>query len=273
MAKLGVRAVRHLMVAATALTVLSGCGLFGGKHHDATNAAPVADQVSAPASRPTTADAPLDPVTTPPTTRPTPTRTKASTKPADTAPTEQPFWEQLPACAHKDSSKPVAMSKVKAALKDASGRVYWPTSAPSLKLNYPMVKAVAWMESGWQSNIHNCDGGTGIMQVMPATVTMVNGRFGQSYDVSKYQQNALAGANYLAWLTKWVGDNYFGKSYNLSAGKCPTSTSWCLLNVVISGYNAGQGGIEQAASSKELPNPGYVATVRALMSRCKCDQY
>jgi hypothetical protein len=43
--------------------------------------------------------------------------------------------------------------------------------------------------------------------------------------------------------------------------------------VVISGYNAGQGSIEQDGVNKTLPNPQYVSTVRALMTRCKCDQY
>jgi soluble lytic murein transglycosylase-like protein len=257
-----------LVVAAIILAVLAACGLTG-KHDNAAGAAPIADQTSEPATTPTT-DAPATP---PPTTRPTPKKTKASKKAVAAAPTVQPFWEQLPACAHKDSSKRVSMSKVKAALKDASGRVYWQNSAPTLKLNYPVVKAVAWMESGWQSNIHNCDGGTGVMQVMPGTLTFVNNRFGQTYDVSVYQQNALAGANYLAWLTKWVGDTYFKGSYNLSTSKCKTTTSWCLLNVVISGYNAGQGSLESAGASRKVPNPGYVATVRALMTRCKCDQY
>jgi hypothetical protein len=43
--------------------------------------------------------------------------------------------------------------------------------------------------------------------------------------------------------------------------------------VVISGYNAGAGGVESAASGKTLPNPQYVAAVRALMKRCQCDQF
>jgi soluble lytic murein transglycosylase-like protein len=266
--------VRHLAVAVAVLALLAGCGLLGGKHDNAADAAPVVEQTAEPSTQPTTDEpATTPPTTTPPTTKPTPKKTKASKKPASTAPTEPPFWEQLPACAHKDSSKPVSMSKVKAALKDASGRVYWQNSAPSLKLNFPVVKAVAWMESGWQSNIHNCDGGAGVMQVMPDTLSFINYRFGQTYNVAKYQDNALAGANYLAWLTKWVGDTYFAGSYNLSTGKCKTTTSWCLLNVVISGYNAGQGSLEQAGASKKLPNPEYVATVRALMTRCKCDQY
>jgi hypothetical protein len=259
------------LVAATAvLVVLAGCGLAGGKNNEA--GAPAADQISAPAVDPTTDEPTEDPTTEPPTTKPTPKKTKATKKPA-TAPTEKPFWEQLPDCAHKDKTKPVSMSKVKAALKDAAGRIYWTHEAPQLKLNYPLVKGVSYMESGWQSNIHNCDGGTGIMQVMPDTVAFINQRFGLDYDPSDYQQNARVGANYLAYLARHAGDLYFGGKYDLSPGKCKTSTSWCLLNLVISGYNAGQGAIEQAGATKTLPNPQYVSTVRALMARCKCDQY
>ncbi len=166
------------------------------------------------------------------------------------------------------------MGKVKAALQSAAARSYWQHTAPTLKLNYPLVKAIAWQESGWQSNIHNCDGGAGLMQIMPATLSMINSRFGLNYDRAKYQDNAYVGANYLAWLTQWAGTNYFpNDKENLSASKCQSVTSWCLLNVVISGYNAGQGGIEAAAASKQLPNPKYVASVRALMTRCQCDQF
>lgn len=266
--------IRHVIAAAATLLVLGGCGLLGGhKQNGPVDAAPVADQASAPPADPTTE--PTDDPTTeaPATTRPTPSKTRPTTKPSSAVATEQPFWEELPACAHKDKTKPVSMSKVKAALKDASGRVYWTHEAPQLKLNYPLVKGVSYMESGWQSNIHNCDGGTGIMQVMPDTVAFVNQRFGLTYDVSDYKQNALAGANYLAWLTRHAGDLYFGGKYDLSPGRCKTSTSWCLLNLVISGYNAGQGAIEEAGATKTLPNPQYVSTVRALMTRCKCDQY
>jgi hypothetical protein len=182
MANSGVRGFRRLVVATVALVALGGCGLIEGKH-DPVN---VADQGSAPVVEPTTDEPTADPTTEAPkpTTKPTPKTTKATKKPASTAPTEDPFWEQLPACAHKDKTKPVSMSKVKAALKDASGRIYWTHEAPLLKLNYTLVKGVSYMESGWQSNIHNCDGGTGIMQVMPDTVAFINLRFGLDYDAS-----------------------------------------------------------------------------------------
>lgn len=262
----------QLLAATTALVIGAGCGLTGS--HDEASSAPAAVAESVP---PPTEAAP-EPTTESPSPRPTPKKTskkptkKATTKPV-AEPTQPAFWNQLPDCAHRDSSKLVAKSKVKAALKTASARVYWRTEAPTLKLNYPLVKAVAWQESGWQSNIHNCDGGAGIMQVMPDTLSMINGRFGLDYNLANYQDNAFAGSNYLAWMTRWAGVAYFAGSQNLSASKCKTHTSWCLLNVVISGYNAGQGGIEAAAASKELPNPEYVASVRSLMTKCQCDQY
>jgi len=256
----------QLVVAAVVLIVLAGCGLTG--NHDQAAAAPVASIEAEPTSEAPTTDAPTE------TPSPTPSKTvKKTTKPAKPAATADPFWDQLPACAHYDKTTPASKAKVKAALKTASARIYWAATAPTLKLNYPLVKAVAWQESGWKSNIHNCDGGTGVMQVMPDTVTMVNNRFGMSYDLSKVQDNADAGANYLAWLTRYVGLNHFGSSQDLSAAKCKTTTSWCLLNAVISGYNAGPGSIDAAAGSKTLPNPEYVNAVRALMTRCQCDQY
>ena len=253
-----------VLLAVVALIVAAGCGLTG-KDNSGTAAAP-----TVPASSEPTFDLVTDPPTEEPTVEPSPSKTKPKTA----EPTQPAFWSQLPDCAHYDKTKAVAKSKVKSTLKSAAARTYWNTEAPQLKLNYPLVKAVAWQESGWQSNIHNCDGGAGIMQVMPNTVDMINNRFGLDYDPANYQDNAYVGANYLAWLTKWVGDNYFKSTkYNLSTGKCKTVTSWCLLNVVISGYNVGQGGIEAAARSKTLPNPEYVAAVRSLMSRCQCDKY
>ena len=258
-----------VLAAAVALIVAAGCGLTG--HDKGTAAAPPSSgpiwDTATPSEEPTLDDLSAESPS------PTPSKTTTKPKPKSTEPTAPPFWSQLPACAHYDKTKPVAKSKVKTALKSAAARIYWRTEAPTLKLNYPLVKAIAWQESGWKSNIHNCDGGTGIMQVMPATVDMINQRFGLAYDPSKYQDNAYVGANYLAWLTKWAAYNYFKNSYNLSTGKCKSHTSWCLLNVVISGYNVGQGGIEAAAATKTLPNPEYVAAVRALMTRCQCDQY
>ncbi|MFD0517146.1 transglycosylase SLT domain-containing protein [Paractinoplanes durhamensis] len=253
-----------MLAAVVALIVAAGCGLTG---KDDTPAAAVAAPTSAEPTFELETPSP-EPTTESPS--PTPSRTKPKTA----EPTQPAFWSQLPDCAHYDKTKAVAKSKVKTSLKSAAARTYWNSEAPQLKLNYPLVKAVAWQESGWQSNIHNCDGGAGVMQVMPATTDFINQRFGLTYDEAKFADNTYLGANYLAWMTKWVGDKYFkSTNYNLSASKCKTSSSWCLLNVVIAGYNAGQGGIEAAAETKTLPNPQYVAAVRSLMTRCQCDKY
>jgi hypothetical protein len=257
-----------LLAATSALTLLTGCGLFG--HDDTASAAPL--PAAAPDASESLEPIPEESVSEEPS--PTPSRTSVKPKVKSAEPTQPAFWSQLPACAHRDATKSASKAKVKAALKTSSARIYWHTEAPNLKLNYPLVKAVAWQESGWQSNIHNCDGGTGVMQVMPSTVDMINDRFGLAYDASKLQDNTDVGANYLAWLVNWVEYNYFkGTGYSLSTSKCKSHTSWCLLNVVISGYQAGAGGIEAAAASKKLPNPEYVAAVRSLMTRCQCDQY
>ena len=271
------RKVRKWQVAVVATTLLltGGCGLTG-EDSEPGAAAPATAESAEPLFEPVTESPTPEPApatTTPRKPAGQPTK-KATQKPRNVEPTAPVFWSQLPECAHYDKTKKVSKTKVKAALKSAATRVYWRTEAPDLRINYPLIKAVAWQESGWQSNIHNCDGGAGVMQVMPATVDMINGRFGLEYDATQYKDNIYVGGNYLAWLTKWVGDTYFkSANYNLSAKKCKSHTSWCLLNVVISGYNAGQGGIEAAAESRTLPNPQYVAAVRSLMTRCQCDQY
>ena len=61
------------------------------------------------------------------------------------------------------------------------------------------------------------------MQIMPATAEWMNQRFGQSYDIADPADNAMIGANYLAWLIKWFGDRHFGGDYRLDAGAVTTS--------------------------------------------------
>jgi soluble lytic murein transglycosylase-like protein len=157
-------------------------------------------------------------------------------------------------------------AQVKEALAAAAGRTYWPTSAPSIKVPVNLVKATAWQESGWQSNIIACDGGIGLMQVMPDTAAFVNQRFDKSYDVRQYADNATLGANYLAWLIKYFGDVYFEGDYTLPA--CGV-TELCLLNAVIASYNFGFGAVD-TANGLVIPNPRYVQNVRALMTGCEC---
>jgi len=257
------------VAAAMSLVVAAGCGL-GGKSNDEAGTQP--DFVAASPSD-------TGPVFEPITESPTPSPAKTSAKPASkpkpsktTSPTPDPNNFQAPDCATYQG-KAVSKAKAKAALNAAAAKHYWPASAPNLIVSADLVRSIAWNESGWQSNIVNCDGGYGLMQVMPDTVDMVNTRFEKNYDPHSYQQNAIIGANYLAWLTRNLGDNYFGKNYSLSPSKCKSTSSWCLLNAVIAAYHAGVGSVEESAASKKLPSPDYVYVVRSLMTSCYCDRY
>ncbi|MET7969235.1 lytic transglycosylase domain-containing protein [Micromonospora sp. NPDC005305] len=164
-------------------------------------------------------------------------------------------------------------SQVKSALSDAAARTYWPTSAPDIKIPLTLMKATAWQESGWQSNIVACDGGIGLMQVMPATADWMNQRFGQSYDIDAYRDNAYLGGTYLAWLTKYIGDMYFESDYRLDASLCTSELNSCLLNAVIAAYNYGHGAVAREGQPLAIPNPQYVRNVRALMTECVCLNY
>jgi hypothetical protein len=266
----------RLLAAAAALMVTAGCGLLGGGGGDdkASGTAPVAVESSA-SEEPATLEetATQEPEVT--TSSPAPKPSKTSKKPTVKAtPTEDPNNFEVSACSTKKGTA-VAKSKVKAALRTAAGKTYWINEAPQLKLNYPLVKAIAWHESGWQTNIFNCDGGQGLMQLMPDTVDMINSRFGLSYNVSNYTQNATAGANYLAWLTRYMSQKAFNqdKVFDLSAAKCRTHSSWCLLNLVIAAYQFGPADVLANLKTKKLPNPAYVDSVRSLMSSCFCDKY
>jgi hypothetical protein len=261
----------QLIAAGVVLAVVAGCGVFGGdRAGNSADAAPVAVDGSATPSEDPAMYEEASP--SPPAPEPSPSKTKAAGKKPKPAPTEDPNNFTEPECATHEGRN-VAKKSARSALLTAAGKRYWPTSAPGLKVPADLVKAVAWHESGWQSNIVNCDGGRGLMQVMPDTESFINTRFEKSYDAHDYKQNAVLGANYLAWLTRYFGDLYFKGNYSLSAGRCASHESRCLLNMVIAGYNAGFGAVEQGYADKRLPNPEYVNSVRHLMKSCYCDRY
>ncbi|MFJ8578785.1 transglycosylase SLT domain-containing protein [Micromonospora sp. NPDC093277] len=219
-----------------------------------------------------------------PTAKPKPTRTSAGplAKPKPATETKVPPAPKKPPvssdCKPSYRGTKATTSQVKVALSDAAAKTYWPTSAPTIKIPLNLVKATAWQESGWQSNIVACDTGVGLMQVMPDTAKWMNDRFGQSYDIEDYRDNAFLGANYLAWLTKYIGDMYFGDEppelrYRLDASLCTGGLDSCLLNAVISAYNFGHGAVAQMGKPIAIPNPTYVENVRALMTNCVCLGY
>ncbi|MEU7678298.1 lytic transglycosylase domain-containing protein [Micromonospora taraxaci] len=217
----------------------------------------------------------------------TPTPTKKPTKKPTTATkplavAKPPTETQVPPAPPKpapSSCKPsykgtqATRAEVKAALTDAAGRTYWPSSAPDIKIPLNLLKATAWQESGWQSNIYACDGGVGLMQVMPGTATWMNQRFEQSYEIDAYRDNAYLGATYLAWATKYIGDMYFESDFRLDPALCTSELNSCLLNAVIAAYNFGHGAVAQEGKPLAIPNPSYVRNVRALMSECVCLGY
>lgn len=199
-----------------------------------------------------------------------PEPTRAPPPPSEPTPPPPP---PAPAdCEPSYQGENASMAEVRAALTDAAGRTYWPTSAPEIRVPLELVKAVAWQESGWQSAIIACDGGVGVMQVMPDTADFVNQRFGAAYDIDTLAGNALLGANYLAWLIKYFGDVWFDGSYTVDAADCPDHLSPCLLNAVIASYNYGFGAVD-LPDGIAIPNPRYVENVRALMIGCECLSY
>ncbi|MGC4758727.1 lytic transglycosylase domain-containing protein [Micromonospora trifolii] len=207
-----------------------------------------------------------------------PTRAAPKPRPVPKPPTETEVPPAPPkpapsSCKPTYKGSQATRAEVKAALTDAAGRTYWPVSAPDIKIPLTLLKATAWQESGWQSNIYACDGGVGLLQVMPATATWMNQRFEQSYEIDAYQDNAYLGATYLAWATKYIGDMYFESDFRLDAALCTSELNSCLLNAVIAAYNFGHGAVAQEGKPLAIPNPSYVRNVRALMSECVCLSY
>lgn len=255
---------------AVVLVMTGGCGLSGGDSGGTTDVAQPAAAVESTSPEPSPSPSPSpSPEPTTPSPKPAKPKKKATAAPA---PTEDPNFFTEANC-FKHQGKQVSKGTAKAALNAAAGKIYWPGSAPKLKVPARLVIATAWHESGWQSSIVNCDGGRGLMQVMPDTEAFINQRFEKTYDSHDYKQNAILGTNYLAWLTKAFGDQYFKGNYDLSAKKCKTHESMCLLNMVIAGYNAGRGTVDESYAAKSLPNPEYVNSVRYLMKSCYCDRY
>ncbi|MGI5519634.1 transglycosylase SLT domain-containing protein [Micromonospora sp. CA-259024] len=215
-----------------------------------------------------------------PTPKPTKKPTRAAPKPLAVAkpPTETeappaPPPPPPPSCEPSYKGTQATRAEVKVALTNAAGRTYWPVSAPDIKIPLNLLKATAWQESGWQSNIYACDGGVGLMQVMPDTAAWMNQRFEKSYKIDAYQDNAYLGATYLAWTTKYIGDMYFESDFRLDPALCTAELNSCLLNAVIAAYNYGHGAVAQEGKPLAIPNPSYVRNVRALMTECVCLDY
>ncbi|WBB75434.1 transglycosylase SLT domain-containing protein [Micromonospora sp. WMMD1128] len=285
------------VVALLATTAVTGCGgdepPARGVAADLPTAAPIEEPGEEPADAPADAPSEAPPAVEAMGGRPSPSA-PASAKPTAGRPgaprrpvkalteTKAPPAPKPPVVGCKPHYKGTAATRaqVKKALTDAAGKTYWPSSAPEIRVPLSLVKATAWQESGWQSNIYACDSGVGLMQVQPPTATFVNDRFEKTYDVDDYRDNAVLGANYLAWLTKKIGDSHFGSDYRLDVSLCTPTLTSCLLNAVIAAYNVGPGKVAPDCDDGghppceplplTIPNDDYVYNVRELMTTCEC---
>jgi soluble lytic murein transglycosylase-like protein len=262
--------IGFVSVAAVVMISLCGLGFVLAKGTDAPEPK-TASGVESPAfpSAVATSTVPV-PAATPTTARAAPT----SARPTKAAPSKNPKATlppppapprtSAPGCVPTEKGTNASSTHVRAALKVSAGHTYW-ASVPSIRVPERLLIAVAMTESSWRSNVIACDGGIGLMQVMPNTVTQINNRFGTTWDVNTLQGNAHLGANYLAWTIRYLGDLYFGGSYDLSD---PT-----LMGSVIAAYNYGAGAVDPTKGAAGIPNPGYVSQVRQYMASCPCDAW
>lgn len=269
-------------VAVTLVIALAGVGVVLLTGND--DPQPVA------ASGPTTAatvEAPTSPATV---AEPSPSVTSPSARPSVTTTSPKPKVSIAPSKRVVQDTPPVIVTKppktadcptypgptstkaqVRAELEQAAAHQFW-GSVKEIKVPLTLLKAVAWQESGWQSSIVACDWGIGTMQVMPDTVTMVNNRFGTSWNVNTVSGNIMLGGNYLAWLIKYMGDAFYSTAPTLTA-RYDVLGNEGLLNSVIAAYNDGFGHVDPTLGTAGIRVWPYVNNVRALIVSCPCSAY
>jgi soluble lytic murein transglycosylase-like protein len=193
-----------------------------------------------------------------------------------------PHAAPTPGCTPTKTGTAAAHADVQAALQSAAATQYWigvanpplvnqnpppadgspdpsPALGPRAVITVPpaLMAAIAWQESGWQSNIASCDGGNGTMQIQSATATWINNRFGKTYDYKSLTGNADIGAAYIEWLIAYFGENSFDHHYDI--------TDQDLVVAVLDAYNGGAASVQFAAGHTVVSH--YAATVEALMSQ------
>ncbi|WP_432975752.1 transglycosylase SLT domain-containing protein [Dactylosporangium sp. CA-233914] len=267
-----------VLLSVAVAVVLIGCGVLvglakgvdldrqpvAGKQGD-TRSTPIASY-SAP---PPTSEAPVAAVqtsSTPSKKAPSPSKTTKKPSPKVTETVQPPAPpHDVPACTPSRGPNQLPKTKVKEYLDTAATTQFWGTRTDpdyeQIRVPQRLLYAIAEQESGWQTDIKACDGGLGVMQIMPGTQAFVNNRFGTDWDGTIPQQNVMLGANYLAWLIAYYGPKL--GTYDMTDTK--------LLNAVISAYNWGTGGVDYA--NAKYPNPQYVQNVRALMVSSRAGNY
>jgi hypothetical protein len=135
-------------------------------------------------------------------------------------------------------------------------------------LNFSLIEAEGWQESGWQENVVACDGGIGVMQIQPDTVTWLNQTYNTNYDPYTLADNVNLGINMLQWLY-----NYYIPYCNqgMPTGQtCTWDTVWpgatdgaTVRQIVISSYNQGVG----TTANYGIQNWQYVNNVMSLRAQ------
>ncbi|GAA2614151.1 hypothetical protein GCM10010399_51240 [Dactylosporangium fulvum] len=254
--------------------VLVACGvivgLARGADRDATPAA--ATTPSSASASPSEEPSSPPPSSEPPPPSPSPSATTKSPAAKRTEVPPPPVKTTKPGCQPTYKGKQLAKSEVRQYLNTASTTQFWGSRAPAaeqaIRVPVRLLYAIADQESGWQSNIYACDGGVGVMQVMPDTETWMNQRFGTTYEIDVPADNVMLGGQYLAWLFSYYGNQL--KAFKAD-GTFDLSNP-ALLNGVISAYNWGTVGVDPAKGKAGIPNGQYVDNVKALMTSC-CANY
>jgi transglycosylase-like protein with SLT domain len=204
-----------------------------------------------------------------PTPTPTPSATKTPVKPKSTKTSAAPIIvPEQPGCAGY-SGKNLSASTVSALLTSAQKVEEWkglgesrvdPRMWPIPKIVVPlsMLKAIAYMESGWRTGCKGRDGiGFGLMQMSAATADQVNLRFGESFDRMTPAGNAALGVAYLEWIIATLGLGHFGTDFDITKNSK-------FMDAVIEAYQQGPSAV-LVDGHIEMNNPDYVTAVRAMM--------
>jgi soluble lytic murein transglycosylase-like protein len=249
-------------------------GLRGLGHTSAANplvAGSASDSASASASA-VPSDLPSDPPSPTPSPTgapsPTPAARKATVKAVPShAKVALPPPAGPPAanCPVTHSGTAASKATVAAALTSAAGVAYHPSiaSVPSqtITLDVKVLEAVAWQESGWQSNVVSCDNAYGVMQLLSPTATWMNGNYGTSHDMHTAAGNVALGGEYLAWLVYYFGHFCFGDHYDMTKTDPNVPV---LRDAVFSAYYSGVGNVD-TGGGLVIAHRDYVNAVEGLL--------
>lgn len=141
----------------------------------------------------------------------------------------------------------------------------WPIPKIVVPLN--LVKAIAYMESGWRTACKARDGiGFGLFQISAGTQKQMNDRFGETFNRDIASGNTAIAVAYLEWIIAVLGIGAFGHKYDVTSNSD-------FLDAVIASFNVGPYAV-LVNGEIAIPNPDYVESVRAMMQKsCKCQQW